>query len=121
MIFQLLMVRGKNRAHQNGHKAQFCLKSYNQEIEYIIPSLYHGEYINFNIISFVDKSVKSSLIFNEESLITKQMSINQVTKRNEPIIIKFEIPYEKVSEEESNKISNSSCKMNFFMVKFDYY
>ena len=28
MIFQLLMVRGKKLAHQNGHNAQFCLKSY---------------------------------------------------------------------------------------------
>ena len=97
------------------NRLQFCLKTYNLDIDYIIPALYHGEYIKFNIISFVDKSIKSSLIFNEENLITKQISINQITKHNEPIIIKFEIPYdETLEEEQSDKISG---KLNFELLE----
>ncbi len=57
------------------NRLQFCLETY-KDIDFIITALYHGKYIKFNIISFVDKSVKSSLIFKEENLITKQISIN---------------------------------------------
>ena len=57
------------------NRLQFCLETY-KDIDFIITALYHGKYIKFNIISFVDKSIKSSLIFNEENLITKQISIN---------------------------------------------
>lgn len=97
------------------NRLQFCLKTYNQDIDYIIPALYHGESIKFNIISFVDKSVKSSLIFNEENLITKQISINQITNHNEPIIIKFEIPYDQaLDEDKSDKISG---KLNFELLE----
>ena len=97
------------------NKLQFCLKTYNQEINSIIPALYYGEKIKFNIISFVDKNVKSSFIFNEENLITKQLSVNQITKHNEPIIIKFEIPYDQVIEEEENdKITG---QLNFEIVE----
>ena len=92
-------------------KLQFCLKTYNQDIYSIIPALYYGENIKFNIISFVDKSVKSTFIFNEENLISKQLSINQITKHNEPIIIKFEIPYGQFLEEEENDAITG--KLNF--------
>ena len=97
------------------NQLQFCLKNYNQEIENIIPALYQGKYIKFNIISFVEKSVKSSLIFDEENLITKQMSINQITKHNESIIIKFEIPDDLVLEDEQRE--KISGKLNFELLE----
>ena len=94
---------------------QFCLKAYNQDINCIIPSLYHGEIIKFNIISFIDKSIKSSLNFSENNLITKQLSINSITKPNEPIIIKFEIPFDiALEEEEYNKVSG---ELNFELIE----
>ena len=110
-----LNVSTPKKSLSTDNRLQFCFRTYNQDIDYIIPALYHGEYIKFNIISFVDKSVKSSLIFNEENLITKQISINQITKHNEPIIIKFEIPYdETLEEEQSDKISG---KLNFELLE----
>ena len=111
------------------NKLYFNLFEYNWEMEPIIPSLYENEKYIFNIVSFVDSSLKVKIEMGSD--IQEQFSVSNILEPLTPILIFFKVPgmdIEKPIEKEykgklivtsiDNVKSQASINLNF---KFQYY
>ena len=111
------------------NKLYFNLFEYNWEMEPIIPSLYENEKYIFNIVSFVDSSLKVKIEMGSD--IQEQFSVSNILEPLTPISIFFKVPgmdIEKPIEKEykgilivtsiDNVKSQASIYLNF---KFQYY